>query len=59
MERKHEDNNTNKRLNTKRTEDSKTSTNKIIDKTRKDLYSNLGTPKMDKVISNTKNSLKK
>lgn len=40
MERKHEDNNANKRLNTKRAEDSKKSINKIVENTNKDLYNN-------------------
>lgn len=57
MERKHEDNNTNKRLNTKRAEDSKNPINKIVDNTKNNLYNNLGTPRMNKVISNTKNRI--
>ena len=59
MERKSEDNNTNNRLNTKRSEDSNKSSNKVVNNTKRDLYNNLGTPKMDKVIKDTKNNLRK
>ena len=59
MERKNEDNNTNNRLNTKRSEDSNKSTNKVVENTKKDLYNNLGTPKMDKVINDTKDKLRR
>lgn len=58
MERKQEDNNTNSRLNSKRAEDSKNPINKVVDNTKKDLYNNLGTPKMNKVIKDTNNKLK-
>jgi|JI61114C2RNA_FD_contig_51_1460156_length_1020_multi_2_in_0_out_0_2 hypothetical protein len=41
MERKHEDNNTNNRLNTKRPEDAKKNTYKVVEETKKQLYKNL------------------
>jgi hypothetical protein len=59
MERRNEDNNTNNRPNTKRSDDSINSINKIVENTKRDLYNNLGTPKMDNVIRDTKDSLKK
>ena len=57
MERKHEDNNTNNRLNTKRSEDSKKSTNNVVKNTKRDLYNNLGNPKIDKIIKDTRDKL--
>jgi len=59
MERKNEDNNTNNRLNTSRSEDSNKSSNNVVENTKKDLYNNLGTPNMDKVIKDTKDKLSK